>query len=130
MKTVHELTENRDSVAGALISITELAKLVPGRPSTNCVWRWCRKGVRSRNGERVRLQHVRIGGKIFSKTDWLNEFGAKLAESDTRYFELSRELEVAEAAMHVHRARSPSQAKLQRCKAIEDAEGELKRAGI
>ena len=42
------------------ITLTEAAKVAPGRPSTSCLWRWCRKGVISRNGERVRLKHAQI----------------------------------------------------------------------
>ncbi len=58
-----------------LITLTEATKITPGRPSTNCLWRWCRRGVLSRGGERVRLEHQRIGGKIFTAPDWLEEFG-------------------------------------------------------
>ncbi len=72
-----------------LISLTQAAKIAPGRPSTNCVWRWCRRGVRARDGERVRLRHVRIGGKIFTTADWLADFGNALAEADAKYFDLN-----------------------------------------
>lgn len=70
------------------ITLTEAAKIAPGRPSTNCIWRWCRRGVLSRGGERVRLQHVRIGGMIYTTAAWLEEFGRKLADADARYFDL------------------------------------------
>jgi len=63
------------------ITLGEAAELAPGRPSANCIWRWCRKGVLSRGRQRVRLRHVRIGGKIFTKAEWLNEFGQSLAAS-------------------------------------------------
>ena len=68
--------------ANDYITLGEAAKLAPGRPSANCIWRWCRKGVLSRAGQRVRLRHVRIGGKIFTKAEWLNEFGQSLAAAD------------------------------------------------
>ena len=45
------------AIANPLITLTEAAKITPGRPSTNCLWRWCRRGVLSRGGERVRLEH-------------------------------------------------------------------------
>jgi hypothetical protein len=53
------------------IRLGEAAKIAPGRSSTHCLWRWCRKGVLARSGERVRLQHIRIGGKIFITPAWL-----------------------------------------------------------
>lgn len=42
------------------ITLSQAAKLAPGRPSLNCVWRWCREGVKAAYGTRVRLKHVRI----------------------------------------------------------------------
>jgi len=69
-----------------LISLGEAAKHSPGRPSANCVWRWCRKGVRARCGQRVRLRHVRVGGKIFTSARWVDEFGQQVAEADAAYF--------------------------------------------
>lgn len=74
------------AVANPLITLTEAAKITPGRPSTNCLWRWCRRGVLSRGGERIRLEHRRIGGKIFTALDWLEEFDdwARLCEKGLR----------------------------------------------
>ncbi len=65
------------------LSLTDVAKVTPGRPSTNCVWRWCRRGVLSRSGERIRLQHVRMGGMIYTTHAWLEKFGHLLAAADT-----------------------------------------------
>lgn len=48
------------NTASQYITLTEVANITPGRPSTNCVWRWCRRGVKSRTGERIHLQHVRM----------------------------------------------------------------------
>lgn len=70
------------------ITLTQAAKITPGRPSTNCIWRWCRRGVLARNGQRVRLEHVRIGGKIFTTRRWVEAFGKSLAEADTTYFDM------------------------------------------
>ncbi|MFO0836894.1 MAG: hypothetical protein U1D55_00085 [Phycisphaerae bacterium] len=75
-------------VADDHLSLTDVAKIAPGRPSANCVWRWCRRGVLARSGERIRLEHVRVGGKIFTRRCWLDEFGRRLAEEDARYFSL------------------------------------------
>jgi len=79
------------------LTLTDAAKLAPGRPSTNCIWRWCRRGVLSRGGHRVRLHHVRIGGKIFTTADWLDEFGRSLAAADVEYFSLDAEVEASRA---------------------------------
>jgi len=72
------------------ISLTDVAKLVPGRPTANAIWRWCRRGVLARNGVRVRLQHVRMGGRILTTRRWLDEFGKALADADAQYFDTSR----------------------------------------
>ena len=41
------------------ITLSQAAKLAPGRPSSNCVWRWCREGVKAASGTRVRLGRLR-----------------------------------------------------------------------
>ena len=42
------------------LTLARAAKLAPGRPSANCVWRWCREGVKvargSAGGWRLRLK--------------------------------------------------------------------------
>jgi hypothetical protein len=94
---MHEpVTENAQ-----YLTLTEAARIAPGRPAPNCVWRWCRRGVLSRAGERVRLQHVRIGGTIYTTARWLEEFGGKLAEADAKYFTL------CDAAAEAARAAAP-----------------------
>jgi hypothetical protein len=70
-----------------LLTLTQAAKAAPGRPSVNAVWRWCRKGVLSRSGENIRLQHVRVGSKIFTTATWMKEFGEQLARADTAHFD-------------------------------------------
>ncbi len=79
------------SALDGYISLTQATKIAPGRPSINCVWRWCRRGVMSRSGERIRLTHIRVGGKLFTSSAWLDEFGRRLAEADARHFD--RDLE-------------------------------------
>ena len=107
-----------------LISLTEATKISPGRPSTNCVWRWCRKGVRARGGTRVRLRHVRVGGKIFTSQQWLDEFGHHVADADAAYFDQQSDStpEVTSPA----RVRSETQ----RHAAIARAEESLSQAGL
>jgi len=123
------------ATANALITLTEATKITPGRPSTNCLWRWCRRGVLSRGGERVRLEHRRIGGKIFTAPDWLDEFGLKLAEADTRHFDFCQAAASEAAAKErsvPHRCRRarPPTANHEDLRGVEDAERELDEAGI
>ena len=69
------------------LTLSQAARLAPGSPSPNCIWRWCRRGVVARSGERVRLQHARLGGRLFTTLRWVREFGEKLAQADEAYFE-------------------------------------------
>lgn len=69
------------------ITLSQAAKLAPGRPSSNCVWRWCREGVKAASGTRVRLKHVRFGSRIYTTRQWLNDFGLALAEADAAHFD-------------------------------------------
>ena len=69
------------------ITLSQAANASPGRPSANCVWRWCRKGIKARNGDITRLQHVRVGGQIFTTFKWLTEFGERLASAHAAYFD-------------------------------------------
>lgn len=78
---------NGTSNATELIPLSAAAKTAPGRPSANAVWRWCRKGVRSRGGEYIRLRHVRLGGRVFTSLAWLAEFGEQLAAADAQHFD-------------------------------------------
>jgi hypothetical protein len=114
------------------ITLTEAAKIAPGRPSTNCIWRWCRRGVKSRNGERVRLQHVRIGGMIYTTPAWLEQFGHTLADADAKYFDLCEAAADAAAATEAPRRRrrvSQSRFAEQRREQIEAARRALDEAG-
>lgn len=107
------------------LTCTEAAKLAPGRPSANCVWRWCRRGVVARNGQRIRLQHIRLGGKILTKLEWLEAFGESLASADSAYFE--RDGEDQNAAARHDSSSDPMSRQDQRLDAIES---ELDEAGL
>jgi len=66
-----------------LVTLCEAAKLLPKlnskRISAHAIWRWCRKGVSG-----IHLEHVRIGGRIFTSPEALNRFVNGLAEADVR----------------------------------------------
>lgn len=80
------------------LTLSQAARFVPGRTSPNAVWRWCRRGVLARSGERVHLQHVRLGGKLLTTRRWLDEFGERLAAADKTYFNLTQSQPRAPAA--------------------------------
>lgn len=106
------------------VSLTDAAKITPGRPTANCVWRWCRRGVRARNGERVRLRHIRMGGMMYTTAGWLDEFGRRLAEADARHFD-SDGNDTPTGTL-----RQPTSRSQQRRREIESAERELDESGI
>lgn len=69
------------------ISLSEAARQSPGRPHVASVWRWCRRGVKSRSGVRVRLGYVRAGGKLFTTEAALSEFFESVAKADAEHFD-------------------------------------------
>jgi len=69
------------------LSMSQAAKQVPGRVTPSSVWRWCRKGVKARNGQTVKLQHERVGGRVYTKAVWMQEFFASTAAADAEYFD-------------------------------------------
>ncbi|MFA9476958.1 DUF1580 domain-containing protein [Phycisphaerales bacterium AB-hyl4] len=80
------MSEKHIQSSGKYITLAEAAKLAPGRPSANAVWRWARKGVKSRCGHRVHLQHVRAGGRVLTTAEWVEQFARDLAEADAEHF--------------------------------------------
>jgi len=65
-----------------LLDMKAAARLMPFKPSPAAVWRWCRKGVLARNGERVYLEHVRFGRRLFTTRAALDAFAKATAEAD------------------------------------------------
>ncbi len=111
-----------------LLTLGQAAKISPGRPSTNCLWRWCRRGVRSRLGARVYLQHLRVGGKVYTCAEWLADFGRALADADTEYFRAQQEDKAPLARSEPKRRRQ--RLVQHRRESIEQASRELKEAGL
>lgn len=64
------------------LSMSEAARLTPRRPSAGTIWRWCRRGVQTRNRQYVRLRHVRVGGRVFTTQAWLEQFFEQVAAAD------------------------------------------------
>ena len=53
----------------------------------SCIWRWARRGIKSRNGKIIRLSHRRIGARLFTTRAALDEFFKRLTEADFEYFD-------------------------------------------
>lgn len=79
--------QNVTTASEQRISLTKAAKLTPGNPHAATIWRWCRKGIRARNGERIHLEHLRFGGKMFTTPESLERFARRLVDADSQYFE-------------------------------------------
>lgn len=101
----------------------EVAKRLPGRPHVLAVWRACRKGVMGRNGRRVFMEHVRIGGKLLIPDSEIVEFPRRVAEADAEHFRSDVELPGARPKVRHERPRRPSR----RDAEIEAAEAKLRR---
>ena len=104
------------------LTCAQVAQTAPGRPSANCVWRWARRGVRARTGQRVFLDHVRAGKRVFIPAGALEKFMAALAEADRGYF-ASREM-ACTGSSH------PTASEQERRREIENAEADLDRSGL
>lgn len=72
------------------LTLSQAARHAPGKPTPNCLWRWCRKGVAARGGRRIYLYHVRSGGKLFTTAEWVRAFGRELTEADQAHFDAKR----------------------------------------
>ena len=63
-------------MTGEYINLTEAAKRSPGRPHSASIWRWMRKGVLSRSGERITLDHIRAAIELRAPAVGLGVAGA------------------------------------------------------
>lgn len=72
--------------APAYLTLSEAARLAPGTPSSSALWRWCRKGLRAKDGSTVFLRHVRVGRQVYTAATWLHQFFEAVAAADQKYF--------------------------------------------
>ncbi len=121
----------KDGVKGFedLLPLSRAAQIAPGRPSSNCVWRWCRRGLRPRAGERVYLRHVRVGGKVYTSREWLEDFGQALAEADAAYFRRAED-DASQPDPRVQPKRRRKRFEHHRRQTIDQATRELEDAGL
>lgn len=66
-----------------VVSINEAAKRLPklraGKPiGLATIYRWINSGRRSKNGDRVRLESIKIGGAVCTSTEALQRFFDRL----------------------------------------------------
>ncbi len=109
------------------LTLSEVARSAPGKPTTNCIWRWCRKGVKARTGQRVHLDHVRVGGKVLVPRDAPDRFFKALANADAAHF--SRDSAQPSRPPRPDRRTVRGRTALQRQRAIQRAEKRLASAG-
>lgn len=72
------------------LKLSEVAKLLPGRPSTICLWRWCRNGLTTRTGVKVRLAHIRVGRNLMTTREDCNAFFEAVAAEDVQHFDTGK----------------------------------------
>jgi hypothetical protein len=58
-----------DPQTESLLSLTDAAKSLPGRPNITTVWRWRNRGVRG-----VKLETVLSGGRRFTSLEAIRRF--------------------------------------------------------
>ena len=66
----------------AYIPFSEAAKFAPRRPTYGTIWRWAQRGLTQRNGVRINLRSVRVGGRLYTTEQWLRQFFDQVAEAD------------------------------------------------
>lgn len=79
-----------------LITLSEAARLIPGRPHASTIWRWRTRGVKGR-----KLESVTIGGKAYTSREALQRFavasGGTEPEPPTLRTPKARERAIAKA---------------------------------
>jgi len=109
-----------------LCTLSKAARLLPRlngkHPSSNAIWRWCRKGVGG-----VHLEHVRVGGRIFTSAEALNRFVNRVAQRDIERLRAPSAAPPATPAAARKRPRARMSAEAARRHA--EAEAELDREG-
>jgi hypothetical protein len=107
-----------------LVTLAEAARHIPARSGKrihcSTIWRWHAKGVWTRSGRRVRLEALRLGGRVLTSVEALERFGVELAAANL--------IDDEPAPSRSSRPRTPS--KKQRAAEIERAVAECEDAGI
>ena len=110
-----------DSDQHELLDMEAAARTIPTQPSPAAVWRWCRKGILARDGQRIYLEHRRYGRRLFTTRAALDDFAKAVADVDTKY--------LASPAITQSAPKSCRDA-ARRCADIEAAIGRLREQGF
>ncbi len=82
-----------------LISLSEAARLLPGKPSPATIWRWYSKGVKG-----VRLTTIVCGGRRVTSKEALQKFCDRLTEAKaTQQEDLDRDMRAEATRRRVSR---------------------------
>lgn len=106
------------------LTLAEAARRIPSKPHASAVWRWCRKGVKARNGNRIYLDHQRFGGKLFTTEDAIQRFVEAVTCADREHFETEG------TSVRQFQKRPRRRTEKQRQLAIDAAEKRLREAGF
>lgn len=101
-----------------LLTLEEAAYTLPRPPHMTTIWRWCRKGL---NG--IRLEYLRIGGRIYVPREALEAFGRARAAADREPSPIPRPRDVVNWTLRRRRSEAERQA------AIEEARARLRGDG-
>ncbi len=84
-----------------LLTLTQAAHRIPGRPSMRTLWRWVSHGVGGR-----RLETIKFGGRRFTSREAIDRYG--LCGTDTSaapsHVRANREREIARAEAELREA--------------------------
>ncbi len=86
------------------VPIGEVGRHLPGRPSAQAVFRWHNKGLIGANGERIKLDTIKIGGRRFVEPAALESFLAALQEAPEPAAEKASQVGDREAARRAEAA--------------------------
>lgn len=69
-----------------LLLLSDARDLIPGRPCKNTVWSWVRHGLKSPGGQRIKLPHSQVGGRIFTTAADVEAFLGEVAAAGSKHF--------------------------------------------
>jgi len=69
-----------------ILTLAEAGKMFPKRISPTSMWRYCIEGYKARDGEPIKLEHVRMGRQIFVTVDAIETFMKTVAEREAAFY--------------------------------------------
>ena len=68
-----------------VLSLSDATRAVPKlngkRPAISTIWRWCVRGIVARDGQRIRLEHGRLGRRVITSREAMARFSERLADA-------------------------------------------------